>query len=70
MKPTPNIALKVALIHAGLNGVRAAKRSRIHPSRFSAIQNGRIVPNEDEQRRIARAVGLAVYQLWPEVVAS
>lgn len=73
MKPTPNIALKVAVVRTGSTNTQVARRARIHPSRFSAIANGRIIPNETEQKRIARAIGdgSTVDQLFgSEAVAS
>jgi hypothetical protein len=66
MEPTPNIALKVALVHAGSTSRRVAQKARIHETRFSGIVNGRIVPNLAEQRRIARALKTTVDHLFSE----
>ena len=69
MKLTPNKAIAIACIQAELSYKQVAGKARIHPARFSAIKNGRINPSDDEQRRIARALGVTVDHLWPEVAA-
>jgi transcriptional regulator with XRE-family HTH domain len=70
MKPTPNMTLKVAIVRAGTTARAVAKRARLHETRLSAIANGRIVPNENEQRRIARALETTVDYLFGSEVPA
>lgn len=44
---------------------RVAKESGIHKSRLSAIVRGRISPNDDERKAIARVLRQPVYVLFP-----
>ena len=39
----------------------------VHVSQISRWRRGACVPTSDNQRRIARALGVSVRSLWPEV---
>ncbi len=68
MEPIPNMALKVAIVRAQKKQRDIAKRAHIHEARFSAIANGRIVPNLAEQKRIAHALKMTVDQVFPDAI--
>jgi transcriptional regulator with XRE-family HTH domain len=65
MEPTPNVALRTAIVAANVTQREIAARARIHEARFSGIARGRIVPSKDEQKRIARALRTSVDHLFP-----
>jgi transcriptional regulator with XRE-family HTH domain len=51
---------KRARFERGLLAVDVAAAARIHPSRLSNIENARVAARDDEVRRLARALGVAV----------
>lgn len=64
-KPTPNIALKVAIIESGRKQQDIARAAGIPETRFSHIVRGRIDATAKERERIARALGRSQDDLFP-----
>lgn len=64
MQPTPNEALRIAIVRSTLTQRAVAKAARLHEARFSGIVRGRIIPNEHEQARIALALNTTVADLF------
>ena len=60
------IELLVAVVRSGVPGYLIAKSAPMHPSRFSAIANGRIDPTPDERRRIAAALDVEADVLFAD----
>lgn len=63
---TYNIALKAALIERGLRQIDVSAKAGIDNAKFSHIIRGRMVPTQDEKRRIAKVLRLPMYRLFPE----
>lgn len=45
-------------------------QTQIHQSRLSLIERGLILPREDEKKRLAKAFGIRVDDLFPTEVKS
>ena len=63
-----------------ISAVAVAKKAKINRTRLSFIENGHVVPTEDELRRLEAALGVlveaksairkaAIAAGWPELVA-
>ena len=69
MKPSTNVALKVAIVQSGRKQVEIARSARISETRFSHIVRGRLEPTDKERDRIAKALHRSESDLFPEVAA-
>ena len=38
----------------------------IHQSKISMIENGLVEPPDDEKKRLAKALGVRIEEIWPE----
>lgn len=56
--------LKIAIIRDGRTQRQVAAKCGISENRFSAIVRGWFNPREDEQKRIARALGHSIAELF------
>lgn len=65
-----NTTLKMAILTSGQTQTDIAKRTDIHESRLSRIIRGHQDPNEDEKKRIARALRISVDELFVSEEAS
>lgn len=54
----------------GLSQFALSLSSRVHPSVLSRIESGRYRPYPAEAKRIARALGVRVEDLFPEPAVS
>ncbi len=57
--------LRVAIASSGRTQREIARKAGIDESKLSRIVNGRVHPADATQRRIARALGQSVTDLWP-----
>lgn len=69
MKPTPNTALKVAIVQSQLPQHEVARRARIRETRLSHIVRGRVEPTEEERERLAKLLRRSQDELFPQVAA-
>lgn len=64
-RPTPNLALKLAIVESGVSQRVIAKRTRIPETKLSHFVRGRLVPTDKEIDRLARALNKPVDALFP-----
>lgn len=69
-KPQMNLALKMAIHASGKWQKRIAKAARLSETRLSLIVNGHDAATEDEQKQLAKVLGKAPHELFPEAVTS
>jgi transcriptional regulator with XRE-family HTH domain len=61
------MTLKEARFKKGKTQIRPAILSGIHQSKISLIENGFLVPRDDEKRRLAKALGMKPEPIeWPQ----
>lgn len=65
-----NVALKTAIVQSGKKQKTIARLARLSEPRLSHFVRGRLVPDEDEQKRIAKAVDRSVNELFPAQVGA
>ena len=65
-KPTPNVALRVAIVKAGKEQRQIAKLARVSPEKLSHAIYGRRGLNDDERARVAKVLGYSVTDLFRE----
>lgn len=66
--PTPNLALKVAIVQSGKKQRAIARSTRIPETRLSHIVRGRLEPTEKERAVIARVLDRTEAELFGEAV--
>lgn len=60
--------LKQIRFDVGKTQLQIWEEVRVNPSRISLIENGRMIPDEDEKQKIASSLGVPVDSiLWPEL---
>ncbi len=64
-----NVALKTAIIQAGLNQRDVADRTRIPEGRLSAIIHYRQSPRDFERKALAKLLKQPIQVLFPEKVS-
>lgn len=69
-KKTPtkqrNTALEIACVLDGRRRYLIAALSDLAPQVFSAFVTGRLQPNDDQKKRVAKVLGRPVTELFPE----
>lgn len=58
--------IKVALVRGGLSQVELARRIQATPARLSRIIHGHVAPRVRERVKIARALQLPLWSLFPD----
>ena len=61
--PTP---LAVSRFKTGTPAYRFAAAAQIHPTRWSLLEHGRVLPTVSERRRIVKVLGLPEEVLFPD----
>jgi transcriptional regulator with XRE-family HTH domain len=64
-----NVPLLAAMATAGLTGKELAQRAGLSRVSVSLILNGRVCPKPESTRRIAKALGVPVHSIFPDVSA-
>jgi transcriptional regulator with XRE-family HTH domain len=59
-----NKALRIAIINSGLRQYDVAKRVGVGEARMSGFVHGRFEPTQDEKKRIAKVLKVAVHDLF------
>lgn len=67
LKPTPNTALKVAIIESDTKQRVIARRLNIPETRLSHIVRGRVEPTDEERESIAKFLHKSENELFSEV---
>ncbi|MBI4332372.1 MAG: helix-turn-helix transcriptional regulator [Chloroflexi bacterium] len=62
--------LKDARTAKGLSQLALARKARMAPSDVSRIENGWLHPYPDWRKRLAKALGVAEKELFPEEAAN
>lgn len=65
----PNNDLKMAIFKSGKTQWDIAERAGMHETRLSKIVRGRMQPNGDEKKALAKALKKTVHDLFPEEAA-
>lgn len=65
MKPTPNFALKVAIVESDKHQREIARLTRIPETRLSHIVRGRMEATDKEREALARALHKSEDELFP-----
>jgi len=55
---------RIRLFDKKISQIELSRRSRVHPSRISLIENGLTMPTLSEQERIAGALGMTVKAIF------
>jgi transcriptional regulator with XRE-family HTH domain len=55
---------QIRLFDKKISQFELSRRSRVHPSRISLIENGLTMPTLNEQERIARALGMTAKEIF------
>lgn len=65
MKPTPNHALKVAIVRSEISQREIARLTKIPETRLSHIVRGRSDATESERKALARVLQRSADELFP-----
>lgn len=68
--PERNLALAIAVVRDGRRKYLIAADAHVPPASFSAILSGRLRPTPATQERIAKALGVPVEEIFPELVSA
>jgi transcriptional regulator with XRE-family HTH domain len=66
----PRNRLKVLRAEKNLSQLDLAIKARIKEYRYWRIENGYVIPTDDERDGLARALKVDVPEAFPEVIAS
>jgi len=64
--PQRNIALEIACVVDGRRNYQIASDALVAPKILSGYITGRLTPNEEHQRRIAKTLGRDIDELFPK----
>ena len=59
-------SLKETRFFKGISQHKLSHFSNVHQSRISLIENGLVLPREDEKEKLAKALGVAVEEIFRE----
>ena len=62
--------LRVMRAEKRITQLRVALKAKMQPSRLSHIENGHVEPSETERKRLARALGASLQDVFPEQVTQ
>jgi transcriptional regulator with XRE-family HTH domain len=61
---------KIRLFDKKISQFELSRRSGVHPSRLSLIENGLTVPTAGERKKISEAIGMPPEEIFGEVPKS
>jgi|KBSSwiStaDraftv2_1062776.scaffolds.fasta_scaffold2057168_2 transcriptional regulator with XRE-family HTH domain len=66
----PKNRLKVLRADKNLSQLDLAVKAGIKEYRYWRIENGYVIPTDDERAAIAKALKVTIAEVWPEPVAA